>query len=293
VRDKFKKDEDLENPSPETSPTGRQVYPGESPMHLRNGQDADERGAQEVPDWQMPDLVTKRAQRPGARIHKGTSLVLPEAGDDLIAGIVAHLPVLQQIRPSWHLGYSMAVDGVSLRTLYRQVMEVGPCLLIIEDSTTCIFGAFLSEGLRPQNRCHGTHESFLFRFPREVGAWRAEIFRWTHQPKTEGLPAYSEMMQQQAEEGRGEAEADAHKYKGAKANYFEALQKQNACSNSPAAMYCDYNGIVLGIDGPAIFIDQDLLRGVSCPSKAFGSPCMASAGPDFVVRNLEVWHWIG
>lgn len=242
-----------------------------------NVQDADD--ISYADDLLMPELVIDCARRKGARIHKGTSLILPDAGDDLILGIVAHLPVLKQISPCWHLGYSMAVDGVSLRTLYRQVMEVGPCLLVVEDSNHCIFGVFASEGLRPQNRCHGTHECFLFRFPRHAGAWRAEIFHWSQQPEVSGACDGS----------------DAEGYTGARANFFQALRAQHGCpaSSSPASTYCDYTGIVVGIDGPAIFIDQDLLRGVSCPSRVFGSPCMAAVGPDFVVRNLEVWHWIG
>eukprot|EP00913_Durusdinium_trenchii_P013498 g12674.t1 len=82
---------------------------------LANTQDADELGATvDVPSWQIPDLVVECPKRPGARIHKGTSLILPEAGGDLLACIVRSLPVLLQIRPRWILGYSMAVDGLSL-----------------------------------------------------------------------------------------------------------------------------------------------------------------------------------
>lgn len=251
---------------------------------LGNSQDADESGiAIDVQGWQMPQLVVECARRPGARIHKGTSLILPDAGGDLIAGIVAHLPMSHQIRPCWYLGYSMAVDGVSLRTLYRQVMEAGPCLLVLEDSSSCIFGAFVSEGLRPRNHCHGTSESFLFRYPRAAGAWRTEVFRWSHRAEARPAPL---------------SEVPAV-YQGARPGFLEALQKiqMSAAVASPtnAEMYCDHRGIAIGIDGPAIFVDQDLLRGVSCPSKAFDSPCMAAAdsGPDFVIRNLEVWHWSG
>lgn len=248
---------------------------------MGNGQDADDSSLPfEVPPWQMPQLVVECARRPGARIHKGTSLILPDAGGDLIAGIVAHLPVMQQLHPCWQLGYSMAVDGVSLRTLFRQVHEVGACLLVVEDSNCCIFGAFASEGLRSGNRCHGTHETFLFRYPRAGGAWRTEIFLWSP-PKPQPEEVAPPLPPQEQPPG----------YNGPHAVQFEVLQKASPWS-SPATLYCDHMGIVVGIDGPAIFIDQDLLRGVSCPSKAYGSPCMAAAGPDFVVRNLEVWHWV-
>lgn len=49
------------------------------------------------------------------------------------ACIVRSLPVILQIRPRWILGYSMAVDGVSLRTMYRQLSDSGPCVMIVED----------------------------------------------------------------------------------------------------------------------------------------------------------------
>eukprot|EP00928_Gymnodinium_smaydae_P028188 TRINITY_DN21562_c0_g1_i1.p1 TRINITY_DN21562_c0_g1~~TRINITY_DN21562_c0_g1_i1.p1 ORF type:complete len:328 (-),score=54.61 TRINITY_DN21562_c0_g1_i1:55-1038(-) len=252
---------------------------------IGNGQDPDELGAASahVPNWQMPKLVVECSQRAGTRVQKGMNLILPEAGAELLAGVVANLPVLLQIRPCWQLGYSMAVDGVSLRTMYRQVAEVGPCLLLVEDSKGCIFGAFLSEGLRPANQCYGTHECFVFRYPRAAGAWRAEVFG---QASAGALPA-GELPMEMGDGASGGAREAAEQY--------EALRKCQAWmianSLSTGVVFCDHTGIVVGIDGPGLFIDQDLLRGVSWPSRAFGSPCLAANGPDFVVRNLEVWHW--
>lgn len=244
------------------------------PASPQNAKDA------EVPHWQMPDLVVETARRPSTRVHKGTSVIMPDAGPDFMKGIVSGLPVLLQIRPRWHLGYSMAVDGVSLKTLYRQVAEAGPCLLVVEDSVGCIFGAFMSEGIRPGHQCFGSHECFLFRYPRSAGAWRTEVYGWA-------APAGSLTAASEAEQ----LLQGAHW-----ANYAEALQKCQAWAvhSTSALAFCDDTGIVLGLDGPALFVDQHLLRGVSWPSRAFGSPSLAatdSAGPDFVVRNLEVWHW--
>lgn len=253
-----------------------------------NGQDADECTMapceSEIPAWQMPKLLVEGSlQRRRGRIPKGTSVILPDAGGDLIAGIVANLPVLQQLKPCWHLGYSMAVDGVSLNTLYRQVADVGPCILVVEDSSNCIFGAYLFEGLRPGSRCAGTSDTFLFRFPRAAGAWRTEVYGVVHQ-KIDYPPLG---VQEQSLEGALEG---AHW-----TNYLEALRKCQAWASASAhsaGSFCDHLGIVIGIDGPALFIDQNLLRGVSWSSKAFSSPGLAGiAQPDFVVRNLEVWHW--
>merc|ERR1740129_2275846 len=77
----------------------------------------------------------------------------------------------------------MAVDGVSLQTMYRQVGKQGPCILIVEDSNNCIFGAFLREGLVPGGRCYGSHECFVFRYSRAAGAWRTEVYAHASQPQ--------------------------------------------------------------------------------------------------------------
>mmetsp|Transcript_16215 Transcript_16215/g.37322 ORF Transcript_16215/g.37322 Transcript_16215/m.37322 type:complete len:312 (+) Transcript_16215:98-1033(+) len=246
-----------------------------------NGQDADE--PVEVPPWQMPQLVVDRAKRAGARIRKGTSLLLTEAGGDLIAAIVAQLPVLQQVHPRWQLGYSMAVDGVSLRTLYRQVADKGPCLLVIEDSNGCIFGAFAGDGLRYSNICHGTHDSFLFRFSTAAGAWRTEVYRNVFEEGA-ALECLERLEMMEAED------CPQHESKIAGCKTLQRC-KEFAASLPPGGVFCDASGVVIGIDGPALFIDQDLLRGGSWPSRSFGSPMLASVGPDFVVRNLEIWHW--
>eukprot|EP00929_Paragymnodinium_shiwhaense_P119712 TRINITY_DN91609_c0_g1_i1.p1 TRINITY_DN91609_c0_g1~~TRINITY_DN91609_c0_g1_i1.p1 ORF type:complete len:362 (+),score=44.74 TRINITY_DN91609_c0_g1_i1:74-1159(+) len=276
---------------------------------LANAQDADEIGvnpaatADTVPSWQMPKLIVECSQRPGARVHKGTSLILPEAGGDLMAGIVANLPVLLQIKPCWHLGYSMAVDGVSLRTLYRQVADVGPCMIIVEDSNSCIFGAFLSEGLGPANQCYGSHECFVFRYPRTAGAWRAEVYMQTS-PQSQGAAPCAAAVAAAAEAAAAAAEGES-KDVGSdsdepgpattrRTEHRQTLRRlESTVGSAPSyrGVFCDHTGIVIGIDGPGLFIDQDLLRGVSWPSKSFGSPCLPSVGPDFVVRNLEVWHW--
>mmetsp|Transcript_3484 Transcript_3484/g.11502 ORF Transcript_3484/g.11502 Transcript_3484/m.11502 type:complete len:322 (-) Transcript_3484:114-1079(-) len=286
-RAKFKEEEGNEEDLEKGAGNVQQVIFPLAPQqdcYVANGQDADEAVPPQVPGWQMPQLVVECNQRSGARIHKGTSVILPEAGGDLIAGIVANLPVLLQIRPCWHLGYSMAVDGVSLQTMYRQVADSGPCLLIVEDSNNCIFGAFLSEGLIPGGRCYGTHECFVFRYPRAAGPWRTEVYGRATQPQAPVRAAAAAAL---SEEQRQSAHWTS---------YQAALRKCQACVSSatPSALiFCDNTGIVVGIDGPALFIDQNLLRGVSWSSTAFGCPCLAAAGPDFVVRNMEVWHWGG
>lgn len=207
-----------------------------------NQQDAEEScPALEVPIWQMPSFeVTGREH-----MHtKGSATVLMiGAPDDFVSCIVANLPVMLQVRPEWHLGYCMATDGISLSTLYRNLEDAGPCILVIEEAGGSLFGAFIMEGLTPHGASNGSAELFLFRYSQTEGhVGHAAVYCWT-QP------------------------------------------------DSTASMYCDHKGIVIGLDGPAIYVDEDLLRGTSAPSEAFASTRLTPEH-DFVVRNLEVWHWV-
>merc|ERR1719160_349084 len=124
----------------------------------------------------MPRLVCPvRKGGTNARVPRGTTLVLPDCGRDLTQHLIWNLPIWAQFRSDWHLGYSMAVYGVSLRTLFRHLGDAGPCVVLVEDSDGCIFGGFWSEALRNQNYAYGTSEAFVFKFDRGAGAWRPEV----------------------------------------------------------------------------------------------------------------------
>jgi hypothetical protein len=241
-----------------------------------NIQDADE--TMDLEPWQMPELVADASScQPSGRIPKGASLVLPEAGRDLVSSLVVNLPMAQQLNNTWHLGYSMAVDGVSLRTLYRKVSMAGPCILVVEDSDCCIFGAFCGDGLRPQNRCHGQAGTFLFRYLRCEGSCKTEVFHWAYLTEVK-------------------ARCQEHGYSPEKVAGHETLKHCEDRATNPrravaAGVFCDHTGVVIGLDGPGLFIDQDLLRGGSWGSQAFASPRLAGAKSEFVIRNLEVWIW--
>eukprot|EP00929_Paragymnodinium_shiwhaense_P027764 TRINITY_DN16218_c0_g1_i1.p1 TRINITY_DN16218_c0_g1~~TRINITY_DN16218_c0_g1_i1.p1 ORF type:complete len:377 (-),score=59.86 TRINITY_DN16218_c0_g1_i1:331-1461(-) len=62
---------------------------------------------------------------------------------------------------------------------------------------------------------------------------------------------------------------------------------------STISNFCDKKGIIVGLDGPALAVEEDLLRGTSKPSATFRSPCLteSSFGAEFVVKKLEVWYW--
>ncbi|NXY52090.1 TLDC2 protein, partial [Ceuthmochares aereus] len=79
-----------------------------------------------------------------------------------------HLPPRLAQQP-WHLLYSTARDGFSLRTLYRSRAQPGsPALLLIRDTEAQAFGAFSATAIRCSSSFYGTGETFLFSFSPEL-----------------------------------------------------------------------------------------------------------------------------
>merc|ERR1711920_514386 len=103
-------------------------------------------------------------------------------------------------------------------------------------------------GLIQGGRVYGTYECFVFRFERAAGAWRTEVYSPRSQPQ-------APLRAAAAAAAAKEEETQCSHWD----NYHEALRKCEAvaCTASPTALvFCDQAGIVVGIDGPAIFIDQ-------------------------------------
>ncbi|NWH66815.1 TLDC2 protein, partial [Geococcyx californianus] len=85
-----------------------------------------------------------------------------------------HVPPRLTQQP-WHLLFSTARDGFSLRTLYRRGGQSGsPALLLIRDTEAQAFGAFSATAIRRSKGFYGTGETFLFSFSPEL-----KVFRWT------------------------------------------------------------------------------------------------------------------
>uniref|UniRef100_A0A3B5QH11 Si:ch211-15d5.11 n=1 Tax=Xiphophorus maculatus TaxID=8083 RepID=A0A3B5QH11_XIPMA len=76
---------------------------------------------------------------------------------------------------AWQLAYSTSRHGASLKCLYRKLSSTdSPVLIVIKDSLDELFGAFLSDPLKPSETFYGTGETFLFMLHP-----RFKSFRWT------------------------------------------------------------------------------------------------------------------
>ncbi|XP_008275183.1 nuclear receptor coactivator 7 [Stegastes partitus] len=92
--------------------------------------------------------------------------------DHHLERLAAHMPARTQGYP-WHLVYSTAVHGSSLKTLYRNMAGLdSPVLLVIKDMHKKVFGAFSSDPFRVTKYCYGTGETFLFSFNPDFHAYR-------------------------------------------------------------------------------------------------------------------------
>ncbi|XP_051511534.1 nuclear receptor coactivator 7-like isoform X2 [Myxocyprinus asiaticus] len=95
--------------------------------------------------------------------------------DDMhVEKLATRLPARVQGYP-WRLAYSTVVHGTSLKTLYRNLLELdSPVLLVIKDMDNQVFGAFSTHPFRVSEHCYGTGETFLYTFCPEI-----KVYRWT------------------------------------------------------------------------------------------------------------------
>ncbi|XP_041844509.1 nuclear receptor coactivator 7-like [Melanotaenia boesemani] len=94
--------------------------------------------------------------------------------DHHLQRLAGHMPARTQGYP-WHLVYSTAIHGSSLKTLYRNMSGLdSPVLLVIKDMHKKVFGAFSSDPFRVSKYCYGTGETFLFSFNPDL-----QLYRWS------------------------------------------------------------------------------------------------------------------
>lgn len=90
-----------------------------------------------------------------------------------------HLPA-RLLGSTWHLLFSTETHGFSLSTIYRSMANVkpGPAILVIRDTHSNRFGAYVSESLRRSDKCFGSGETFVFRLMDNPDE-EPKIYKWS------------------------------------------------------------------------------------------------------------------
>ncbi|EGR27782.1 tld family protein, putative, partial [Ichthyophthirius multifiliis] len=69
---------------------------------------------------------------------------------------------------NWRMIYQNLRHGTSFQTLYRNVEEESPFILIIQNFYDEIFGAYVSDALHCETSFYGTGECFLFKLDKDI-----------------------------------------------------------------------------------------------------------------------------
>lgn len=97
---------------------------------------------------------------------------LPILTLDMAEQIRNKIPSLYKEAVHWKLLYSIDQHGTSLKTLYSNVRNAGPCVMALLTEENEIFGAFTSEPFDPtiSNRFYGSGLSFLWKYNNQTKA---------------------------------------------------------------------------------------------------------------------------
>ncbi|CAI2163752.1 17307_t:CDS:2 [Funneliformis geosporum] len=107
----------------------------------------------------------------------------PVLSIDMAEQIRQLLPRRVRLFPTWNLLYSLDQDGTSMTTMYFKVKDKGPLIVAVKDMNEQVFGAFVSESLKPRPSYYGTGECFLWKHirPKEKDTFLPKInsYSWT------------------------------------------------------------------------------------------------------------------
>ncbi|KAH3686387.1 hypothetical protein WICPIJ_002640 [Wickerhamomyces pijperi] len=168
------------------------------------------------------------------------------------------LPARLTVTSTWQLLYSLEQHGASLNSLYRilkdqkdkKIYDKNGYVLIIRDAHGGVFGAYVNEIFQP-------HE-----LKRYYG--NGECFLWS------------------VEKVSSEAEFD-HSNIRFKGFPFTGLNDY--------IIYCQFNSISIGSSEGhnGIWIDRNLMHGVTQRCDTFGNDVLSKEGEKFKIMGLEVW----
>lgn len=217
------------------------------------------------------------------------------------------IPPRLQLVDTWHLQYSLEQDGSTLSTLYARCdkhrAKRGGFVVIVRDATGGTFGAYLSDAPAPGSHYYGSGECFL---------WRA--FKLPLLPDLSSLPPppsadttnLGRMTTIALSSSSSNASLASLNVPGKTANGTAAANGKTSGSMSESirfkafpysgendySIFCqhDYFSVGGGDGHYGLWLDHNLVNGVSDTCPTFGNEPLSEEGSKFQVLGAEVWY---
>ncbi|CAG8485440.1 5904_t:CDS:2 [Ambispora gerdemannii] len=119
--------------------------------------------SQSTPPQEVPELLASKEKMPSVQLVGRKSDTDPVLDINIAEQIRQQLPRRLRLEPTWTLLYSIDQNGTSMTTMYNNVKDKGPLVLVLKDENDQVFGAFTSESLKPQHSYYGNGECFLWK----------------------------------------------------------------------------------------------------------------------------------
>ncbi|KAF2122130.1 hypothetical protein BDV96DRAFT_640195 [Lophiotrema nucula] len=202
------------------------------------------------------------------------------------------VPPRLQLVDEWELGYSLEQNGVSLGTLYEKVDAYrgrrGGFVLVVQDASGGVFGAYLSDAPHPSPHFFGNGECFL---------WRAHILPAL--PDLASLPpppsadtTNAQRMTTLAPKALSPP-ASGHGSRSGTSTPDRIRFKAFPYSGvNDYMIFCEQSYLsVGGGDGHyGLWLDDNLENGVSSSCPTFGNEPLSDDGTKFEVLGVELWY---
>jgi len=228
--------------------------------------------------------------------HHNPFLILGTSADDksaqphvlsppLMDALMSHLPDRLKGENYW-LKFSLIRDGASLDTMKRYVRAPKYTILAIETDRGDVFGCFTSQ---PWRTCPGF-----------FGSAPAFVWKMRHSRRTRCSSLF--------DQAQLESEIDVYPFAGTAGSQYVQVCKHDMIAvggdDDMSSALDNFSselsvGSAFEMQGFAIALEDDLLRGTTSPSASFGSPSLLCGSDNngtngdksqvFFVSGLEVW----
>jgi len=191
-----------------------------------------------------------------ANLMDKSSLVTPR----ILRQLWMLLPPEQRVK-HWALAYSLA-QGANLGTLFHSCQDMGPNLMIIQDTKGAMFGVYSPEPYSPQHKLYyGRGHCFVYRINDPTGSEEVVAYSWSR----------------------------ANRYFLSSSLHYIGVGGGDSGENVPSSESTGY----------ALHLDSNLCTGRSSPCVTFDnrargeaiSPVLASE-ERFTVQSLELWVFV-